>query len=64
MVCVSSRADLEKKAGLAPGSIKDLHREFVDEITIPDPRGDKFPPLHRIDPVFDCWFESGSMPYA
>jgi isoleucyl-tRNA synthetase len=34
----------------------------VDEITIPSPTGKS--PLKRIDEVLDCWFESGSMPYA
>lgn len=62
-VCVSSVAQLESLAGLAPGSIKDLHREVIDEITFPSaktPGGT----MHRITEVFDCWFESGSMPYA
>ena len=27
-------------------------------------RGPNFPPLRRVEEVFDCWFESGSMPYA
>jgi isoleucyl-tRNA synthetase len=42
--------------------ITDLHRENIDGITIPskEGRGD----LKRIEEVFDCWFESGSMPYA
>lgn len=35
----------------------------VDEITIPSKRPGQ-PPLRRIPEVFDCWFESGSMPYA
>lgn len=40
----------------------DLHRHFIDQLTIPaaDGRG----VLRRVDEVFDCWFESGSMPYA
>ena len=42
--------------------IKDLHRENIDHLTIPskEGRGD----LKRIPEVFDCWFESGSMPYG
>lgn len=36
----------------------------IDHITIPDPRGGSFPPMKRVEEVFDCWFESGSMPYA
>ena len=38
-------------------------RENVDKVTIPSKRPGK-PPLKRITEVFDCWFESGSMPYA
>lgn len=43
-------------------NIKDIHRENIDQITIPSQKGGE--PLHRIEEVFDCWFESGSMPYA
>jgi isoleucyl-tRNA synthetase len=42
--------------------IKDLHRENIDQITIPSKQGKGV--LKRIEEVFDCWFESGSMPYA
>jgi isoleucyl-tRNA synthetase len=35
----------------------------IDHITIPSKRPGK-PPLKRVSEVFDCWFESGSMPYA
>jgi len=63
MVCVSSRAELETLAGLEPGTITDLHRETIDAITFPSsktPGGT----MQRVTEVFDCWFESGSMPYA
>ena len=60
-VCIGSVAELEKLSGQT--GIKDLHRETVDKITIPSKRPGK-PPLKRISEVFDCWFESGSMPYA
>ena len=43
--------------------LTDLHRENVDKVTIPSARPG-MPPLKRITEVFDCWFESGSMPYA
>ena len=36
--------------------------ENIDHITIPSSKGGK--PLRRIKETFDCWFESGSMPYA
>ncbi len=39
----------------------DYHRPYIDEIELYDTDGTK---LERIKDVFDCWFESGSMPYA
>ena len=42
-----------------------LHRPFIDELTRPnpdDPTGKSH--MHRITDVLDCWFDSGSMPYA
>jgi hypothetical protein len=42
--------------------ITDLHRHFIDHLTIPSRKGKG--QLRRVDDVFDCWFESGSMPYA
>ena len=59
-VCVGSIEELEKLSGVK--GIKDLHREFIDKITIPSKKGKGN--LHRIPEVFDCWFESGSMPYG
>jgi isoleucyl-tRNA synthetase len=59
-VCIGSIAELEKLSGQ---KVEDLHRENVDIITIPSKRPGQ-PPLKRITEVFDCWFESGSMPYA
>ena len=45
------------------GEITDLHRHSIDDILIPSrKRPGTF--LHRIEEIFDCWFESGSMPYA
>jgi isoleucyl-tRNA synthetase len=61
-VAVGSVAELERLSGRT--GITDIHKHFIDDITIPDPRGGDFPPLKRIPDVFDCWFESGSMPYA
>ena len=43
--------------------IKDLHRPFIDELTRPDPYDAQYT-LRRVEDVFDCWFESGSMPFA
>jgi isoleucyl-tRNA synthetase len=39
----------------------DLHRPFIDEVELRTPEGNK---LTRVPDVFDCWFESGSMPYG
>jgi isoleucyl-tRNA synthetase len=63
MVCIGSTAELEQLAGLERGSIKDLHRETVDEITFASRKSAKGR-MRRTSEVFDCWFESGSMPYA
>ncbi|MFH4983268.1 hypothetical protein AB6A40_009977 [Gnathostoma spinigerum] len=59
IVSPSSIAELEELSGR---KIIDLHRENVDDITIPSKTGRGV--LHRVSEVFDCWFESGSMPYA
>jgi isoleucyl-tRNA synthetase len=57
-VCVGSRDELEKLSGVRPN---DLHKHFVDEITAKCECGGV---MRRIPEVLDCWFESGSMPYA
>jgi isoleucyl-tRNA synthetase len=54
--------ELERDFGVRPD---DLHRPFVDELTRPnpdDPTGRST--MRRVPEVLDCWFESGSMPYA
>ncbi|TFY57073.1 hypothetical protein EVJ58_g7246 [Rhodofomes roseus] len=60
IVCVGSVEELEKLSGVM--GITDLHRDKIDHITIPSKQGKG--QLKRIEEVFDCWFESGSMPYA
>merc|ERR1719376_570175 len=60
IVCVSSIAQLEELSGC---KITDIHRDSIDHITIPSATPGN-PPLKRISEVFDCLFESGSMPYA
>ncbi|KAJ7072186.1 tRNA synthetases class I-domain-containing protein [Mycena amicta] len=60
LVCVGSVEELERLTGVT--GIKDLHRESIDHLVIPSPSGNGN--LKRVDEVFDCWFESGSMPYA
>lgn len=56
-IVVESVADLERRSGV---KAEDLHRHFIDEITFVED-GKTY---RRIPEVFDCWFESGSMPYA
>ena len=54
--------EIEADFGVRPD---DLHRPFIDELTRPnpdDPTGKST--MHRVPEVLDCWFESGSMPFA
>jgi isoleucyl-tRNA synthetase len=54
--------ELERDFGVRP---KDLHRPYVDDLTRPnpdDPTGKST--MRRVPDVLDCWFESGSMPFA
>ncbi|TYH54809.1 hypothetical protein ES332_D09G196500v1 [Gossypium tomentosum] len=55
---------VEKLEKLSGAKVFDLHRQNIDHITVPSTRGPEFGVLRRIDDVFDCWFASGSMPYA
>jgi isoleucyl-tRNA synthetase len=58
-LCIGSIEELQQYSGVR---VTDLHREHVDELTfsIDGEEGT----YHRIEEVLDCWFESGSMPYA
>ncbi len=58
-ICIGSRDELESFTGVR---VDDLHREHVDGLSfqIEGEQGT----YRRIDEVLDCWFESGSMPYA
>jgi len=60
VVCISSIEELDALSGC--GTLLDLHRDKIDHITIPSKQGKGV--LRRVEEVFDCWFESGSMPYA
>jgi len=57
MICVGSIAELEALSG---EKVTDLHKHFVDKVVIKKD-GKTY---HRTPEVLDCWFESGSMPYA
>ncbi|XP_067159275.1 isoleucine--tRNA ligase, cytoplasmic isoform X3 [Apteryx mantelli] len=59
VVCIGSMAELEELTGM---KVTDIHRESIDHLLIPSRCGKGS--LHRVPEVFDCWFESGSMPYA
>ena len=56
---IGSVAELEEKSGV---KVDDLHKHYVDDLTWPSPDGTGT--MRRIPDVLDCWFESGSMPYA
>lgn len=57
---IGSVAELEKLSGKT--GIDDIHKDKVDSITIPCEKCGGT--MKRISDVLDCWFESGSMPYA
>jgi isoleucyl-tRNA synthetase len=57
--CVGSREELRELSGVL---VEDLHKHFVDDVTFPCANGDGT--MIRVPEVLDCWFESGSMPYA
>ncbi|MFI5412247.1 isoleucine--tRNA ligase [Kaistia sp. UC242_56] len=54
--------EIERDFGVRP---HDLHRPYIDDLTRPnpdDPTGKSV--MRRVEDVLDCWFESGSMPFA
>jgi isoleucyl-tRNA synthetase len=60
-ICIGSVEELRRLSGYE-GELVDIHRDKIDHITIPSQTGKGV--LRRVEDVFDCWFESGSMPYA
>ena len=72
MICIGSIAELKELSGgklpLDEKGQLDLHKPYIDEITFmhPEHKDSQDPKylMRRISDVFDCWFESGSMPYA
>lgn len=56
-ICVGSVAELRDLTGK---EINDIHREYIDDLVIVKD-GEEY---RRVEEVLDCWFESGSMPYA
>ncbi len=59
-VVIGSVEELKQRA-VDPSKVGDLHRPFIDDVEI---KTDSGKIAKRIPEVFDCWFESGSMPYA
>ncbi len=57
---VGSREELAKLSGCDENI--ELHRPYIDDVTFPCPICHKT--MHRTPEVIDCWFDSGSMPYA
>lgn len=57
---VGSREELSKLSGCDPNI--ELHRPYIDAVTFPCPTCGKA--MRRSPEVMDCWFDSGSMPYA
>lgn len=59
LLCIGSVKELEELAGQ---KIPDIHMHFIDQLEIRHPKTGEI--AKRVPEVFDCWFESGSMPYA
>jgi len=62
MHSVGSREELVRLSGCEEAKTVELHRPYIDEITIPCPECGKT--MHRVPEVIDCWFDSGAMPFA
>lgn len=60
--CIGSREELYKMSGDEKAKTVELHRPYIDEITIKCPECGK--EMHRVSEVLDCWFDSGAMPFA
>ena len=58
---IGSIAELKSMSDNCPDDIE-LHRPFIDAVTIKCPECGK--EMHRVPEVIDCWFDSGSMPFA
>ncbi|MEJ8774709.1 isoleucine--tRNA ligase [Ruminococcus sp. AF37-6AT] len=62
MHSVGSRQELFEMSGDERAKTVELHRPYIDEITLkcPECGGE----MHRVPEVIDCWFDSGAMPFA
>ena len=61
MHSIGSIAELKEMSDNCPEDIE-LHRPYIDAVTIKCPHCGK--QMHRVPEVIDCWFDSGSMPFA
>ena len=62
MHSIGSRQELYEMSGNEAAKTVELHRPYIDEITMKCPHcGGE---MHRVPEVIDCWFDSGSMPFA
>ncbi len=62
MDCIGSRKELEEKSGNPEARTVELHRPYIDAITLTCPDCGKT--MKRVPEVIDCWFDSGAMPFA
>jgi isoleucyl-tRNA synthetase len=62
MESIGSRAELAEKSGNPDAANVELHRPYIDAVTIKCPHCGK--DMHRVPEVIDCWFDSGAMPFA
>ena len=61
MHAIGSKEELKKMSPDCPDNIE-LHRPFIDQVHVTCPKCGK--PMTRVPEVIDCWFDSGSMPFA
>ncbi len=59
---IGSRAELCEMSGNEAAGTVELHRPYIDEITIKCPKCGR--QMKRVPEVIDCWFDSGAMPFA
>ena len=62
MHSIGSRQELFEMSGDEKAKTVELHRPYIDEITLKCPECGK--EMHRVPEVIDCWFDSGAMPFA
>ncbi len=62
MHSIGSRKELYEMSGNEKAKTVELHRPYIDEITVKCPECGK--EMHRVPEVIDCWFDSGAMPFA